>query len=301
MVCRVLTSREHYGHLELESGRDSKLVPGDVIVGVLGNRAALRGFSGRVPDSLEAGSELHLLNKGGVLGVSDGLAVGLGKPLKLEVLGTPILNEKPAHLKDFAFPVHHPNSNPAPVIAVIGTCMHSGKSTAAAVAIRHFRAQGLRVHAGKATGVGAISDPLSFRDNGAAVSFSFVDMGVPSTAFRTDVVDIFEKLMDALQTDGPDIVVVELGDGVLGAYGVDEILESKPNFKTCIVAANDVIGGYAVVKSLREKGIAVSCVVGPATDNLTGVEKLESLGIPAANLMRESQKFTELLAKGVEL
>ena len=49
IACRVLSTRKEYGHLELESGRQARLVKGDIILGVLGNRAALRGFTGRVP------------------------------------------------------------------------------------------------------------------------------------------------------------------------------------------------------------------------------------------------------------
>ena len=44
VVARVLTVSPNYGNLELTSGRPAQLVPGDIIVGVLGARAALRGF-----------------------------------------------------------------------------------------------------------------------------------------------------------------------------------------------------------------------------------------------------------------
>ena len=80
--------------LELPSGRPSQLVPGDVIVGVLGDRAALRGFSGRVPESVENGDTLHLLNKGGVIGLSKGTMVGLGKPIELEEIGRASCRER---------------------------------------------------------------------------------------------------------------------------------------------------------------------------------------------------------------
>ncbi len=300
VVARVLTSRSDYGYLELPSGRQSHLVPGDVIVTVLGSRAALRGFSGRVPEKLENGDIIHLLNKGGVVGVSKGSMVGLGAPIQLEVLGTPLINNKPADLTDFALKLPPPTPKPPRILAVIGTCMNSGKSTAAAVAIRHFSSQGQRIHAGKATGVGAIADPLAFRDQGAQVSLSFLDCGIPSTAFRSDIPLIFNSLINHLYQEDPDLIVLELGDGVLGAYGVDEILDSNPPFHACVVAANDVIGGWAVTQRLRELGLSVACVTGPATDNESGVEKLKSLGISAANIMREPEDYLKFVSEALE-
>lgn len=293
VAVKVLNTREEYGHLELPSGRLSKLVPGDVVIGVLGNRAALRGFAGRVPESLQEGGELHLLNTGGVLGISTATTVGLGDPIRLQVLGTPLLADKPARLADYALPPTPPNpaQTRCPVVGVVGTCMNSGKSTAASVLIRHFRQAGLRVHAGKATGVGAIKDVLSFRDNGASLALSFLDCGVPSTAYRKDVPQVFANLVKHLAFESPDIVVIELGDGLLGEYGVDDILEDNPPFHSCVVAANDVVGAVAATKRLQELGITPSVVTGPATDNIAGVQKLRSLGFPAANIMREPQEF----------
>lgn len=303
IACRVLTERSVYGELELVSGRTARLLPGDLIVGVLGNRAALRGFSGRVPASLQEGEEVHLLNMGGVIGRSEGLMVGLGEPIRLQVVGTPIVQGKPARLADFALKPLVGEKHSCPLIAVAGTCMNSGKSTAAAALIRHFRAKGLMVHAGKATGVAAIKDPMSFRDHGAAYALSFLDCGIPSTAYRTDCPEVAHHLVDRLMADEPDVVLLELGDGLLGAYGVDEILEDeafRKRISAVVLAANDVVGGWAGAGRLRELGLNVAVVTGPATDNPAGVAKLESLGIPAANIMREPAKLCQLAAEALE-
>ncbi|MCG9895644.1 MAG: hypothetical protein MH204_09235 [Fimbriimonadaceae bacterium] len=298
VVCRVVSARSSYGELELLSGRTAKLIPGDVIVGVLGNRAALRGFSGRVPSDLAVGDTVHLLNMGGVVGISEGSMVGLGEPIRLEVLGTPMIKGAPARLGDHAIRTPEGSDATSPLIAVAGTCMNSGKSTAASVLIRRFKSEGRLIHAGKATGVAAIRDPMSFRDHGAALSLSFLDCGIPSTAYRTDMPEVAGRLVARLMEEGPDAVVLELGDGLLGAYGVDEILESdlfRERCTTVILAANDVVGGVAGVERLRGMGLHVSVVTGPATDNLAGVARLEGLGIPAANIMREPEKFGRLV------
>jgi hypothetical protein len=292
IVCRVHSERKDYGELELVTGRRSKLVPGDVIVGVLGSRSALRGFSGRVPKSIESGDELHLLNVGGVIGRADGQMVGMGSPIKLEAMGAPILQGEPVILSDYGLSAAPKPVNQPPIIAVVGTCMNSGKSTAASALIRHLKGRGLRVHAGKATGVAAVRDPLSFRDHGAAVALTFLDCGIPSTAFRTDVPEITHKVLDLLSEEEPDAILLELGDGLLGSYGVDEILRDEEFQKrvTCtIVAGNDVIGAWAACHELTELGFKIACVTGPATDNLAGVRKLAELGLPGANMLREPE------------
>src|SRR3954467_13260186 len=66
VVVRALTDSTTYNMLELPTGRLGKINPGDLLLGVLGRRRALKGFVGDVPASLRSGDELHLLNMGGV-------------------------------------------------------------------------------------------------------------------------------------------------------------------------------------------------------------------------------------------
>ena len=49
MVVEVLTNKSTYNTLELTSGRMAKVVKGDIVVGALGHRKALFGYSGHVP------------------------------------------------------------------------------------------------------------------------------------------------------------------------------------------------------------------------------------------------------------
>src|ERR1700704_2782398 len=67
VVVRALTDSATYNMLELPTGRLAKVNPGDVLIGVLGRRRALKGFVGDVPATVKAGDELHLLNMGGVI------------------------------------------------------------------------------------------------------------------------------------------------------------------------------------------------------------------------------------------
>src|SRR5258708_20914942 len=66
VVVRALSESSTYGNLELPAGRLAKINMGDVLLGVLGKRRALKGFVGDVPQSVKTGDKLHLLNMGGV-------------------------------------------------------------------------------------------------------------------------------------------------------------------------------------------------------------------------------------------
>ncbi|MBW2730846.1 MAG: hypothetical protein JRH20_00550 [Deltaproteobacteria bacterium] len=299
IVGRVLTISHTYGHLELTSGRPALLVPGDLVVGVLGARAALRGFCGRVPQRLTRGDTVFLLNKGGVIGESSGATVGLGEPIRLEVIGTPIRDGKPLRLLDYAItPVKQLPPKMPPVLVVAATCMHAGKTSAAGVVIHHLTSRGLCVHAGKATGVAAQGDLLSFIDNGAAKIASFVDVGLPSTCDHKDMPDVTRTLLAHLAEEDPDVIVLELGDGLMGAYGVDDIVEDAElleAFTGALVAANDVIGGHAAANILQQRGVPVVAITGPATDNEAGRGRLALLGFPAANIFQQARKLCELV------
>src|SRR6267378_2025255 len=87
IAVRALTDSATYNMLELPSGRLAKINPGDLLVGVLGRRRALKGFMGDVPATVAVGDELHLLNMGGVIGSCTGHHSGLSDAIKVEVLG----------------------------------------------------------------------------------------------------------------------------------------------------------------------------------------------------------------------
>src|SRR5438270_10855378 len=72
VVCKALTESSSYGNLELPSGRLAKINRGDILLGSLGKRRALKGFVGNVPETIAAGDRLHLLNMGGVVGICEG-------------------------------------------------------------------------------------------------------------------------------------------------------------------------------------------------------------------------------------
>ena len=110
------------------------------------------------------------------------------------------------------------------MIALAGTCMEAGKTAAACAIISRMRHRGLTIDAFKATGVSLRRDILAMEDAGARNSLIFTDMGIVTTT-RANGPALTRTMLTELAAHKPDVIVFELGDGLLGAYGVDSILE----------------------------------------------------------------------------
>ena len=284
-----------YNQLELTTGRFSQIKPGDVIAGALGHRRALSGYAGHIPEKLAPGDTVHLLNLGGVLGHCDSFNPDVGPPFECEVLGQvlhfPYLGERigiPANIGQGALQLDpRLDLGEVPVIAVVGTCMNSGKTLACTSLIQEFTHRGLVVHAAKATGVSLRRDVLAMEDAGARASRVFTDFGVVTTS-RHNAPLLTRAMLTSLARPAPDAIVLELGDGLLGDYGVDAILadpEIRSTFRSVLLAAQDPVGVWGGLETLRQSyGIEVSVVTGPATDNTAGTDLVEQrMGVPARN------------------
>ena len=297
LVVEILTNKSTYNTLELTSGRMAKVARGDVIVGALGHRRALFGYSGHIPARVEAGDVLQVLNIGGVLGVCDSVNPDRGQPFDCRVIGCvlqfPFLGERigvPARVGHRRLDLDAPlDTHGVPVVALAGTCMEAGKTAAACSIVSRMRHRGLAVHAFKATGVSLRRDILAMEDSGARRSMIFTDLGIVTTT--ADSGPALTRTMLTEMTQGrPDVVVFELGDGLLGAYGVEAILAAddiRRSLSAVILSANDPVAAWGGVKLLREKfGIEPCAVTGPATDNAVGVGIIEEqMGVRALNAM----------------
>src|SRR5580698_6940811 len=60
LVVEILTNKANYNTLELTSGRMAKVVRGDIVVGALGHRKALFGYSGHIPATLKPGDIIQM-------------------------------------------------------------------------------------------------------------------------------------------------------------------------------------------------------------------------------------------------
>ena len=176
-----------------------------------------------------------------------------------------------------------------PVVALAGTCMEAGKTAAACAVIARMRHRGLTIDAFKATGVSLRRDILAMEDAGARRCAIFTDLGVVTTT-RANGPALTRTMLTELTAGKPDAMVFELGDGILGTYGVDAILEC-PDIRSALtgvmLSANDPVAAWGGVKLLRERfGIEPCVVTGPATDNQVGVEIITAqMGVPAFNAL----------------
>lgn len=310
VAVRVLTTKTSYNMLELPSGRMSPVRAGDVVAGVLGHRKALFGYAGRLPESLKTGDEINLLNMGGVLGVCTATSPMFGDPFRCEVLGQvlsfPTVGSRigvPANISDDALPLESDLTPLPPVVAVVGSCMNSGKTEACQAIVNDMVRRGLRVGAGKTTGVSLMRDTFSMEDAGAFKSRVFTDFGVVTTTPESAPLAAI-SILNSLAKDRPDVIVLELGDGLIGAYGVDAILHHpglKAAFTQTVFSANDPVAAWGGVELLRKRfGIEPSVVTGPATDNSAGSDLITAqTGVPAFNARTQPAEFCGVLAQGV--
>jgi len=313
LVVEVLNDKSTYNTLELTSGRMAKVARGDVIVGALGHRQALFGYSGHLPTSVKEGDVIQLLNIGGVLGVCDSANPEKGKPFDCKVLGVvlqfPYLGERigvPARVGYKQLDYNQSaNTRNVPVVALAGTCMEAGKTAAACAIVSRMRHRGLKIHAFKATGVSLRRDILAMEDAGASKSMIFTDLGVVTTTAKTGPA-ITRALLTEMSQGEPDVIVFELGDGILGAYGVEAILlaeDIRANLTSVVLSANDPVAAWGGVKLLREKfGIEPSVVTGPATDNAVGVNIIkDQFGVPAFNAMTSGAALGDCVIDSLKL
>ena len=295
LVVEVLTNKSTYNQLELTSGRMAKVAKGDIVVGALGHRKALFGYSGHVPTAVKPGDVIQMLNIGGVLGICDSVNADKGRPFDCRVLGVvlqfPYLGERigvPARIGykplDLAATLE---TRDVPVVALAGTCMEAGKTAAACAIIARMRHRGLAVHAFKATGVSLRRDVLAMEDAGARKSMIFTDFGVGTTTAKVGPA-LTRTMLSEMSQGTPDVIVFELGDGLLGTYGVEAILSSadiRSAITALVLSANDPVAAWGGVKLLRERfGIEPATVTGPATDNQVGVDIIaDQMGVSAFN------------------
>jgi hypothetical protein len=308
IAARVLNNKSRYNQLELTSGRMATVTAGDVVVGALGHRNALRGYSGRLPESLVVGDTVQLLNIGGVMGLCDSANPDVGPPFNCEVLGAvlhfPYLGERigvPARV-GYASLENSSILDTAgvPVVALAGTCMDSGKTAAACAVVSRLRHLGKSVAACKATGVSLRRDILAMQDAGAGSAMIFSDLGVVTTT-EANGPALTRSLLTRLAAERPDVIVLELGDGLLGSYGVEAILtdaDVRASLTAVLLCANDPVAAWGGARILREQhGVEPAVVTGPATDNAVGVEQIESrLGLPAINALSNAVELGDHVA-----
>lgn len=295
IVVEVLEDKKIYNQLELVSGELVVLKKGDIVVVALGNRKALKGFVGEVPKKLEVNDVINILNIGGVAGIctSENLHE-VGHALKVKVLGSTGKN-----IKDFRlFAPKDSIESSTPIIMVSGTCMNVGKTSVVCEIIKHASQQKFKIAAAKLAGIAALKDMERMKDYGATQVTSFIDAGYTSTVNNGNLsVAVTKGAIDYLAQSSPDYIIIELGDGLFGEYGVIDILsnsEIQKKIRAHVGCAHDLMGAAKLQEECEKIGAPLHLVSGPVSDNSVGIEFIKkNLHLPSINALYNGKALFE--------
>ena len=265
-----------------------------------------------VPDSVKVGDVLNVLNLGGVIGKCTSANPAIGQPFQIEILGSVLVFPELSQRKGIQAHIGMNSLSPAgeledakstPIILIAGTCMNSGKTFAACEIIRHLHTKGLVVGGCKLSGVSLQRDTLNMMDHGANYTASFNDAGIVTTSEETSRQGARKILQHLLATDA-QVIIAELGDGVMGTYGVQDIFRDKAilaRTKAVVLCANDPVGAWGGKEFLKDQfGVEIDVVSGPVTDHETGAAFVkQTVGVPGLNARTQSKELADFLAKKV--
>jgi hypothetical protein len=279
--------------LELTTGRRSVLFPGDEMLLAYGPRYAPDQFEAEVPRDLRPAD---LVAAGGVIGRMLSSHDRMQDPTQVipigllaDAEGLVTLGRCAPLRPSTSPPVRWEAVRPA-VIAVLGTSMNSGKTTTVASIVRGLTTAGYRVAAGKVTGTGAGGDFHMFEDAGATRVLDFTDFGFSSTYLLdgATVTALFTSLVDELAGDEPDVIVVEIADGLLQPETSNLIVE--PWFHNIVgkvvFSAGDAMGAMSGLAELRRRSLDAVAVAGLLTASPLAVRETERVvDVPVVGLI----------------
>lgn len=287
LVLARIDTLGHHSKLESPEGRRVQLYESDLILVAFGQRYAPDQFEAIVPDDL---GPCNLVASGGLAGRVISRHPRARRATTISPIGLvadaagEVLNLSRFSLPRKPMPTRRPR-----VIAVVGTSMNAGKTTAAAALIHGLSRAGLRVEATKVTGTGSGNDYWSMRDAGALRVLDFTDMGYASTA-GSDLLELERMALSLIAhcaTERPDVIVVEIADGLLQRETAG--LLTSPTFTGAIdgmlFAAADAMGALSGRDWLLSKGIRLVGVSGLVTASpLSSREAAAAIGEPLITL-----------------
>ena len=122
---------------------------------------------------------------------------------------------------------------------------------------------------------------------------------MPSTVGAGDLAPIAKSIISRLNESAPDLIVIELGDGILGGYSVESIFEDdelREAIAALVFCASDYVAAWGGIELFRRRGIKVDLVAGSVTDSQMGENYIErEFGVPAANVRRNGAKLWDVV------
>ncbi len=279
-----------YGSAEVKGAEMVDLGIGDIVVGVLGRRKATRGFSAEMPYKLEEGEELDFVSSGGVFAKGLSYPEDIGRPYRCKFLGFVSKDGRRINISEYSLDPAETIDINCPLVMVASSRMDAGKTTVCKGLITKFVEQGKTVGAVKLTGVTRERDTHGMKKAGAKKAYEFTDCGLPSSTCEPDIAIRASKGLINEAGDGVDVVVAELGAGLLSSYNVLEVLKDKDVKKACtslVFMAMDPVGAYGGLRILEDHGYSPDVISGPATDTEAGRENIRRFtDIPVKNAIK---------------
>lgn len=266
------------------TGNNCYIFPGDYIMGVFGNRYATEQFEGYIPT--EYHREYQILGKGAAIGILASMHEKFEDigPTTLRLAGYlrdeegDIINTKHLDRDPISFNGNRPrNYN---IVLSLGSSMDSGKTTSAAFLCRGVKMAKKRAAYIKLTGTVYTKDRHYAKDCGAAISIDFSNCGFPSTYMceLDEILDLYETLLFQVEQNNPDIVVVEIADGLLQRE-TSMLLNNHKFMNTVdhvLFSAGDSLAALNGVNILSRWGIEPFALSGLLTTSPLLVKELRS-------------------------
>jgi len=255
-------------HITTAENRRLRLYPGAQFVGVFGNRYASDAFEAEVVGIEDIG----LLTGAGMIGTVKSKYGNMADATRLSLVGFARgADGQRLNLKKELFRPTTSRQKPANLIYVVGTSMNSGKTTTCTRLIRALSDLGLKVAACKLTGSVSNHDPDELAAASAHKVTDFSDFGFASTylASKEDLMDLFHAMLADVAAVSPDVVVMELADGLLQRETA--MLLNDPEIKQAgrgiVLSAGGSISALWCADHLQKLGYRVIAVSGRFTSS----------------------------------
>lgn len=255
-------------YLTTAQNRRLRLYPGAQFVGVFGNRYASDAYEAEV----EGPGNLSLLTGAGMIGTVKSKHDDMSEPTRLALVGFVRTKEVVRlNLKNCLFRPTTARRLPRNLLCVVGTGMNSGKTTTAARLIRALSNLGVNVAACKLTGSVSNRDPDELEAAAARKVTDFSDFGFASTYLcsKGELMDLFYVMMAEVTAGNPDVVVMELADGLLQRETAMLLGETELQraVRGVVFTAENSLSALWGTERLRKLGYQVVAVSGKFTSS----------------------------------
>ncbi|GAB4226086.1 MAG: hypothetical protein Kow0032_03000 [Methyloligellaceae bacterium] len=284
VACEVIGEPGPLYRIELVSGRRTPVLPGDLLIGALGSRAATHECVGDWRET-EEDLRLHQLTGAGLFGKVVSNSRWAGRPMELLYTGHVVRPPSggKVNIADFVAPGGGAEFS-KPVVLVAGTSMSAGKTLTGRAIVHALKRSGFSVTAAKLAGAAGYKDVLSFADAGADHVLDYVDAGLVSTVCAPeDYEAALEVLLAQMAATDGAVAVCEIGASPMEPYnGALALARLAPHVRLFALCASDAYAarGFCEISDLQPDFIA-----GPAANNTASAALVKKLtGLPALDV-----------------